>query len=91
MSGAAGKGPSKGTHHRAPRPVGEWTDVTGASTILGLTEKAIRARVARRQIPFRKLHGQISFNRAELSEFLDKQPGCSLGEALANATREEDR
>jgi hypothetical protein len=88
---AAGKGPAKGTHHRAPRPAGEWTDVRGAATILGITEKAIRARLARRQLPFRRLgrkNSQIIFNRAELADFLDKLDGCRLGEALANATGE---
>jgi hypothetical protein len=89
MRGAAGKGPAKGTHRRAPRPAGEWTDVRGASTILGITEKGVRARVARQQLPFRWLGGQIIFSRTELTDFLDKLPGVSVGEALsANAARE---
>jgi hypothetical protein len=91
MSGAAGKGPAKGTHRRAPRPTGEWTDVTGASTLLGITEKSVRARVARQQLPFRRLGGLIIFNRTELGEFLDKLNGVTVGEALANASRESDR
>jgi hypothetical protein len=91
VSGAAGRGPSKGTHRRAPRPAGEWTDVKGAATIIGITEKAVRARVARHQLPHRRLgrkNSQILFNRAELTDFLDKLDGCRLGEALANATGE---
>jgi hypothetical protein len=86
MSGAAGKGPSKGKHRRAPRPAGEWTDVKGASAIVGITEKSVRARVARHQLPFRRLNGQIIFNRAELGDFLEKLNGVTLSEALANAT-----
>jgi hypothetical protein len=88
MSGAAGKGPATGTHRRAPRPAGEWTDVKGASTIVGITEKSVRSRVSRHQLPFRRLGGQIIFNRAVLVDFLDKLNGVTLGEALANAARE---
>jgi hypothetical protein len=70
----------------------EWLDVTGASRLLGLTEKAIRARVARRQLPFRRLGAaRIIFNRAELVDFLEKLQGVGVGEALANATREGGR
>jgi hypothetical protein len=62
----------------------EWLDVTGAARLLGLTEKAVRARVARRQLPFRRLGAaRIIFNRAELIDFLDKLEGVGVGEALA--------
>jgi hypothetical protein len=65
----------------------EWLDVTGATLITPWTEKAIRARVARRQIPFRRLGSRIIFHRAELIAFLEKLDGVGVGEALANATR----
>jgi hypothetical protein len=87
MSGAAGRGPTKGKTRRAERPAGQWTDVKGATTILGLTEKSVRARVARRQLPFRRDRGRITFNRAELVDFLAKLDGVGVGEALLNATR----
>jgi hypothetical protein len=66
----------------------EWLDVTGTARLLGLTEKAIRARVARRQIPYRRLGARIMFNRRELADFIDKLAGVDVGEALANATDE---
>ena len=63
----------------------EWTDVPGAATLLGLTENAVRARVARKQLPFRRLGpGRILFNLAELADFLGKAQGVGVGEALAN-------
>ena len=68
----------------------EWLDVTSASRLLGLTKNAVRARVARRQLPFRRLGaGRIIFNRAELVDFLGKLEGVGVGEALANAMRGE--
>jgi excisionase family DNA binding protein len=68
--------------------VSEILDVPGAAKLLGLTERSIRARVARHQLPFRRLGGRIIFRRAELLDFLEKLDGVGLGEALANATRE---
>jgi hypothetical protein len=62
----------------------EWIDVAGAAELLDVTPKAIRARVARRCIPFRKFGGRIMFNRAELRDFFEKLPGVSIGEALVH-------
>jgi hypothetical protein len=67
----------------------EWIDVPGAARLTGWTEAAIRGRVARRQIPFRRLgagrSARLLFNRGELLDFVDKLEGCRVGEALANA------
>jgi hypothetical protein len=72
----------------AAPPPAEWTDVAGAARLLGLTENAVRARVARRQLPYRKLGpGRLLFNLAELADFLGKAEGVGVGEALANATQ----
>jgi hypothetical protein len=54
-------------------------DVRGAA-FLGLTEKTLRARVARHQVPFRVWGGRVVFVRADLERFLDELPGCTLGE-----------
>ncbi|HUF93616.1 MAG TPA: helix-turn-helix domain-containing protein [Candidatus Limnocylindria bacterium] len=62
----------------------ELIDVATVAAMLGTTEKAIRARVARRCIPFRRLGARIVFNRAELLDFLEKLEGVGVGEALAN-------
>jgi hypothetical protein len=69
----------------------EWIDVQAAARVTGWSEAAIRGRVARKQIPFRKIgegrSARILFNRGELHDFIDKLRGCGVGEALANATR----
>ena len=80
---------------RVPRPVvgaspsTEWLDVAGTATLLGLTPKSVRARVARHQLPFRRLGSRILFSRVELIEFLAKLDGVTVGEALSNASRED--
>jgi len=82
---------------RMARPVAgvsasaEWLDVAGAATFFGLTPKSVCARVARRQLPFRRLGSRILFSRAELIEFLDKLGGCFVAEAIANATHESSQ
>lgn len=61
-------------------------DVSGCAALLGTTEKAIRARVDRRQLPFRRLGGRIIFLRSELMAFLDALPGCRPTETLLDET-----
>jgi hypothetical protein len=74
----------------ARRIDGELLDVAGAAALLGVTEKAIRARVERRLLPFRRWGGgprrggRLIFERAALLEFIAGLPGCSVGEALSN-------
>jgi hypothetical protein len=58
--------------------------VEGAAELFNTTPKAIRAKVARRLLPFHKLDGRVIFFRDELEEFLRDLPGCSVGEAQAN-------
>ena len=60
------------------------TDVPGAAEFLGTTEKAVRQRVARRMIPFRKWGGRLLFVTAELESFVNSLPGCTLEEARLN-------
>jgi hypothetical protein len=66
---------------------GELLDVAGAAGLLGVTEKAVRGRVARRLLPHRKLNGRVVLIRRELIEFLDGLPGTTVAEALANAKK----
>jgi excisionase family DNA binding protein len=75
----------------SPLSAAEWIDVAGAARLLGLTEKAVRARVARRQLPYRRFGYRILFSHQQLTEWLDKLPGVGLSEALANATGERGR
>lgn len=63
---------------------GELLDVATAASLLGTTPKSLRARVARRCIPFRRLGGRIVFLRTELTEFLHTLDGCTPEEARAN-------
>jgi hypothetical protein len=60
-------------------------DVAGAADFFGVTERAIRSRIARQQIPFRRLGGSIVFSRAELERFLCELPGVSIEEARSRA------
>lgn len=78
--------PRRGSVKGKRRPVnGELlVDLAGASAMVGLKEKAIRARCERRLIPFRKLGGRLVFVRRELEDFVAALDGCPLEEALAN-------
>jgi excisionase family DNA binding protein len=64
---------------------GELLDVRSAATLLGCSEKTLRARVARRLVPFRKFSGRVVFRRKELDAFLEAMEGCSVKEALKNS------
>lgn len=55
-----------------------------AAQELGITEKALRARVSRRVVPFRRWGSRIVFLRNELEKYLEELPGCQLDEALEN-------
>lgn len=59
-------------------------DVRSAAQWLGCSDKALRARVARRVIPFRRDGGRILFLRSELEKFAASLPGCHLEEAESN-------
>jgi len=58
----------------------EIMDVSTLAIQLGTTEKAIRARVNRRTIPFRRWQGRIIFLRREVEQFLQTLPGCTAEE-----------
>jgi hypothetical protein len=60
-------------------------DVRGGAAFIGMSEKAIRGKVDRRLIPFRRLGGRIVFLRHELEAWLIALDGCPLDEALTNA------
>src|SRR5262245_6831957 len=55
--------------------------VKDVAHLLGLTEHGVRARVARHQLPYRRLGGRILFRQSELLDFLGKQEGGSVGES----------
>ena len=68
-----------------PRTIdGMIMDLPHAAILLGVTEKMLRARVARKTVPFRHLGGRIVFVKTELQEFLQALDGVNLEKALAN-------
>jgi hypothetical protein len=68
-----------------PRRInGAMMDVATAAYFLGTTPKAVRTKVERRLIPFRRCVGRIVFLRHELESFMNALEGCPLDEALAN-------
>ena len=63
---------------------GDLLDVATAAALLGTTPKGIRARIARRTIPFKRLGGRLVLLRHELENFVETLDGCSVSEARAN-------
>jgi hypothetical protein len=63
---------------------GALLDVRHAAQFMGVTEKTLRARVARRVVPFKRLGGRIVFLKSDLEAFVSSLGGCSVKEALAN-------
>jgi hypothetical protein len=61
---------------------GELLDVKGAARLYGISPSALRCKVWRRTVPFRKWNGRVVFLRKELERFLMKLPGCTLEEAV---------
>lgn len=59
-------------------------DVATLAGRMGTTDKTIRAKVARRAIPFRRWNGRIIFLRQEIEEFFENLPGCTAEEARAD-------
>lgn len=69
---------------RQPTAEPQALNVMEAAHLVGMTPKAVRQRIARRTLPFRKLGGRIIFFKNELEEFLRDLPGCHVEEAQAN-------
>ncbi len=59
-------------------------DIVAGAGFLGISDKALRGRVSRRQIPFRRLNGRIVFRTRDLEAWLDALPGVTVEEALEN-------
>lgn len=59
-------------------------DIAGEAVELGITEKALRAQVARGLIPHRRLGGRIVFLVDEVAAFLRALPGVTPEQAIAN-------
>ena len=53
-----------------------------AAVFLGMTQKALRKRVERKTIPFRRAGKRLIFDLAELQEWVASLPGVTTEEAL---------
>ena len=62
-------------------------DVTAASRLLGMSERSLRAWIAKGKVPFRKLGRRVVFRAADLEKWIETLPGLSCAEAKANAKR----
>jgi excisionase family DNA binding protein len=71
--------------HNAAKPIqaGRMLTVKEAAIFLGVSERWIRRRIARRLLPHRRLSG-IVFLRSELEQFIETLPGVSVAEAKKN-------
>jgi hypothetical protein len=63
---------------------GSLLDVASMARELGVTEKGVRARVARGVVPFRRWSGRIVFLREDVEAYLRQLPGVTVDQALAN-------
>lgn len=61
----------------------KFIDVIEAAELLHLTPKALRLKVARRQVPFRRLGKLIRFYPQELEKYMSTLAGCGVAEAAA--------
>ena len=58
----------------------KWGGTRKAAEHLDTTRSAIRNRVARGQLPYRKLGGRLMFDLDELDQLLENGPGRRLDE-----------
>jgi excisionase family DNA binding protein len=62
--------------------VQKYMTVTEAAELLHVTPKALRLKVARRQVPFRRFGKLIRFSALELEKYMTALGGCDAEEAL---------
>ena len=63
----------------------ELLDIQATARIYGGTPAAWRARIARKQIPYRRLGGRILIVRRELDQLIADLPGVHLAEIRRSA------
>lgn len=57
--------------------------IAEAAIVLSLSENAVRQRIFRRQLPFKKYGRRVLIPSEELERFLEKLPGYTAVEAMA--------
>ena len=63
---------------------GALRDIAHQARELGVSEKALRAQVARGVIPYRRHGGRIVFLADEVASYLRRLPGVTADQALEN-------
>jgi hypothetical protein len=66
----------------------ELLSITTAAQDYGGSPAQWRGRIARKQVPFRRLGGRIVLLRGELETFLQNLPGCTPAQITERARRE---
>lgn len=61
----------------------KYLTIPEAAVLLGGSEKAVRQRIFRGQIPYRKLGRRVLISAEELEKFLTLLPGTTADEAVA--------
>jgi excisionase family DNA binding protein len=70
----------------------EFLRVPEVATILGMSEKGVRWRIARGELPFRRWGRSLLISRHDLTAFLAELPGCTaLDAAEACQTDQSER
>ncbi len=67
---------------------GELMDLHTVAQVYGGTVQSWRNRIARRQVPFRRLAGRIVIIRRELEKFLSDLPGLTPQQISDQASRQ---
>lgn len=68
---------------------GNVLDVAGVTSLLGMSQKMVRARTSRGLLPHRKWGGRIVFLRMEIEHFFETLPGITAAEAIQNVKDRE--
>lgn len=63
----------------------DFLTVRDAARYFNTSEKAIRHRMSRGLLPYRRIHGRLVLLRAELDAIIESAPGVRLDEAQHNA------
>jgi hypothetical protein len=58
--------------------------INTTAVVLDTTPRAVRARIARKQLPYRKLGGRVVVPIAELHQVMDHLAGLSAAEVIKN-------
>ena len=70
---------------------GTFLKVAETAEILGISEKAVRRRIERGELPYRRWGRRLLISAAEIASFLAALPGKTVDEAVAAVGRGSDQ